>query len=369
MRQWGKGEIVLRAGTCSISAGIAVVAVALVVKSAGTYAPALPRDGSRSERLDISVIQKWHPNGAAGLALGISQLPDNAGAHVAILETAISPPEGIPFEESTYFEERFSFKVRFASFDERFVGMPQLLRPVAVNVVNTALVVPQQAAAAGTEVRVSAPDATIKSASPTAGTVMAALYRVASPPIATTSVNSGVRAPQARQASLSSTDNQNRTAIYDISSQVVYLPNGRKLEAHSGFDSYMDDPRYVHVKSKGSTPPNTYRLVLRENLFHGVRAIRLIPVGGGNMFGREGILAHHYLLGPNGQSNGCVSFANYPEFLNAYLNGEIDRLVVVERLGSPPSPMIAVAWLTTAIKGLSNHLSGFGGFGPTKSGS
>ena len=338
MRQRGKGEIVLRAGTCSISAGIAVVAVALVVKSAGTYAPALARDGSRSERLDISVIQKWHPNGTAGLALGISQLPDNAGPHVAILQTAISPPEGIPREDSTYFEERFSFKVRFASFDERFVGMPQLLRPVAVNVVNTGLVVPQHAAAAGREVRVSAPDATVKSASPTAGTV-------------------GVRAPQARQASLSSTDNQNRTAIYDISSQVVYLPNGRKLEAHSGFDSYMDDPRYVHVKSKGSTPPNTYRLVLRENLFHGVRAIRLIPVGGGNMFGREGILAHHYLLGPNGQSNGCVSFANYPEFLNAYLNGEVDRLVVVERLESPPSPMIAVAWLTTAIKGLSNHLS------------
>jgi len=34
------------------------------------------------------------------------------------------------------------------------------------------------------------------------------------------------------------------------------------------------------------------------------------------------------------------------------LNGEIDRLVVVERLENPPSPMIAAAWLTTAIKGL-----------------
>jgi Protein of unknown function (DUF2778) len=133
---------------------------------------------------------------------------------------------------------------------------------------------------------------------------------------------------------------------------MVYLPNGRRLEAHSGLDSYMDDPRYVHIKRKGATPPNTYRLVMRESLFHGVRAIRLIPVGDGNMFGRDGILAHHYLLGPNGQSNGCVSFADYPQFLNAYLNGDIDRLVVVERLESPPSPMIAAAWLTTAIKGL-----------------
>ena len=68
------------------------------------------------------------------------------------------------------------------------------------------------------------------------------------------------------------------------------------------------------------------------------------------MFGREGILAHHYLLGPNGQSNGCVSFANYPEFLNAYLNGEIDRLAVVERLENPPSPMIATAWLFSYLR-------------------
>ena len=342
----------LRAGMCSISAGIAVVAVALVVKSVGTYAPAPTRDGSRAERLGISVVQKWHLNSPADLAPVISQVPDNAGAHVAILETAISPAEDTPFEDSAFFEERFSFKARFVSFDERFVGMPRLLRRVAVNVVNTGLVVPQHAAAAETELRVSAPDATIRRVSPTAGPVVAALSPVAPPPIATASVNSSVRAPQVRQASLSSQDNQNRTAIYDISSQLVYLPNGRRLEAHSGFGSYMDDPRYVHVKRKGSTPPNTYRLVLRENLFHGVRAIRLVPVGGGNMFGREGILAHHYLLGPNGQSNGCVSFADYPEFLNAYLNGEIDRLVVVERLENPPSPMIAAAWFTTAIKGL-----------------
>jgi hypothetical protein len=307
-----------------------VVAVAIVGKAA-TYAPALAHDSSRSERLGISVIQKWHPNSAAGLAPVIWPIPNDAAARIAILGTAISPAEARPFEDAVFFEERFSFQARLPSFDERFGAMPQ------------------HAAAADTELRVYAPDATIKSASPRAGP---ALYPVALGPIATTAVNSGVRASLARQASLSSPDNQNRTAIYDISSHVVYLPNGRRLEAHSGFDSYMDDPRYVHVKSKGSTPPNTYRLVPRESLFHGVQAIRLIPVGAGNMFGREGILAHHYLLGPNGQSNGCVSFANYPEFLNAYLNGEIDRLVVVERLENPPSPMIAAAWLTTAIKGL-----------------
>ena len=326
----------LRAGTWSISAGVAVVAVAIVVKSAATYAPALAHDGSRSERLGISVIQKWHPNSPAGLAPAIWPVPNGGAAHIAILGTAISPPEATPFEDAVFFEERFSFQARLRFIRRTFR---------------------RDAATCG---RCGNGTAGLRARCNDQKCVAQSRPRAlsgCSTPVATTAVNSGVRAPLARQASLSSPDNQNRTAIYDISSQLVYLPNGRKLEAHSGFNSYMDDPRYVHVKSKGSTPPNTYRLVLRENLFHGVRAIRLIPVGDGNMFGREGILAHHYLLGPNGQSNGCVSFANYPEFLNAYLNGEIDRLVVVERLENPPSPMIAAAWLTTAIKGLSNHLS------------
>jgi hypothetical protein len=128
-----------------------------------------------------------------------------------------------------------------------------------------------------------------------------------------------------------------RTAIYDITAQTVYLPSGERLEAHSGLGSLMDDPRYVHEKNRGATPPNTYALKLRESLFHGVQAVRLTPMGDGNMFNRDGILAHSYMLGPNGQSNGCVSFKDYPKFLRAYLRGEIDRIVVVSRLTRPPA--------------------------------
>jgi Protein of unknown function (DUF2778) len=127
-----------------------------------------------------------------------------------------------------------------------------------------------------------------------------------------------------------------RTAVYDIEARTVYLPNGSKLEAHSGMGQWLDDPRYVNEKDRGATPPHTYDLALRESLFHGVRAIRLNPVGEGNMFGRDGILAHPYMLGPNGQSNGCVSFKDYPEFLRAFLNGEVKQLVVVPRLGGKP---------------------------------
>jgi hypothetical protein len=338
---------------CSISAGIAVVAVALVVKSVGAYAPYPARDGSQAERLGISVASKWHLNSVAYRVPVSLLIPDDAGVRAAGSDRE-TVGAGTRAEERDFFDERYSFKERFASsFGERFVGVSTSIRRAAFIAVKTELVLASHATAAGTEPRNSAPDQMIRTASLGAGPVAAAPSPAASPSIANASANSGVRAPRVRQASLSSLpDNQNRTAIYDISAKVVYLPNGRRLEAHSGFGSYMDDPRYVHIRRKGSTPPNTYRLTLRESLFHGVQAIRLTPVGGGNMFGRDGILAHHYLLGPNGQSNGCVSLADYPAFLNAYLSGEIDRLVVVERLENPPGQLIAAGWLEKAFKGM-----------------
>jgi hypothetical protein len=131
-----------------------------------------------------------------------------------------------------------------------------------------------------------------------------------------------------------------RTAVYDISAHTVYLPNGERLEAHSGLYDKMDDPRFVNVRMHGATPPNVYDLTLREESFHGVQAIRLNPVDDDKMFGRAGMLAHTYMLGPNGQSNGCVSFKDYEKFLQAYLSGEIERLVVVAHLDSA-APRVA----------------------------
>jgi len=125
-----------------------------------------------------------------------------------------------------------------------------------------------------------------------------------------------------------------RTAVYDIEGRVVYLPNGEKLEAHSGLGKWLDDTRYVSEKGRGPTPPNVYRLALRKELFHGVQAIRLNPVDGSNMYGRSGILAHPYMLGPDGQSNGCVSLQDYPKFLEAFLRGDIDRLIVLPSSGA-----------------------------------
>jgi len=132
-----------------------------------------------------------------------------------------------------------------------------------------------------------------------------------------------------------------RTAIYDITAHTVYLPDGRRLEAHSGLGGLRDNPRHVRVRMRGPTPPNVYNLAMRERIFHGVRALRLNPVDNGRMHGRDGILAHSYMLGPDGQSNGCVVFRNYAEFLEAYRKGEVSRIVVVDRLDSPPGRLAA----------------------------
>jgi hypothetical protein len=127
----------------------------------------------------------------------------------------------------------------------------------------------------------------------------------------------------------------NGVAIYDIEAGTVYLPSGERLEAHSGIGNMRDNPRFVNQKNRGPTPPHTYALTLRESLFHGVQALRLTPLGGqGAVYNRVGLLAHTYMLGRAGDSNGCVSFKDYRRFLAAYQRGEIRKLVVVPRMSA-----------------------------------
>jgi hypothetical protein len=124
-----------------------------------------------------------------------------------------------------------------------------------------------------------------------------------------------------------------QTAVYDIAAKMVYLPDGTRLEAHSGLGSKMDDPKSSHVRMHGVTPPHIYELKPREALFHGVPALRMTPIGGQDkIHGRDGLLAHSYMLGPSGQSNGCVSFKDYYAFLDAYKNKGIRRLAVLAKV-------------------------------------
>ncbi len=122
-----------------------------------------------------------------------------------------------------------------------------------------------------------------------------------------------------------------KVAIYDITNAVVHMPDGTKLEAHSGIGSMRDNPKFTHVKMRGPTPPGTYKLSMRESLFHGVAAIRLTSVDGRHPQNRTGLLAHSYLLRVRGDSHGCVAFAQYDRFLKAFQRGQITHMVIVPK--------------------------------------
>ena len=182
-------------------------------------------------------------------------------------------------------------------------------------------------------------DPPVQDASPAKPAVSSLLARpLASPSPAKPSVSPLLEAaplPPRRPVELASLGNwpaasiDRWTAVYDLTAHTVYMPDGTKLEAHSGLGDRLDDPQHVDERDRGATPPHLYELTPREELFHGVQALRLNPVGGGGIFGRDGLLAHSYMLGPNGDSNGCVSFKNYDAFLQAFQNGEVKRLAVV----------------------------------------
>jgi hypothetical protein len=278
------------------AASIAVLAVGFVLTSAGTYAigPSSPEPQTWPETKFVS----------------------------AVAETESASEPAADSERCATFDERFYFDQQLDSFDERF------------------------ASAFGSSGNATGREATDDNVHPR--TPDRGVFRQSALTPAPPSRQASVREERLNIAEVSTSvslplDSESRTAIYDIGARTVYLPSGHRLEAHSGLGSHLDDPRYVSTRGQGPTPPNVYNLALRERLFHGVRAIRLVPVENGKMFGRDGILAHSYMLGPSGQSNGCVSFRNYPAFLNAYLKGEVNRLVVVGHLATTTGAKAASA--------------------------
>jgi hypothetical protein len=378
----------VRAVTRSIPAGVAALMIGFAVKSGGMPA-GLAEAGLPDEHASISAFGTIHPElfdrrppvGSqirARLGVRVTSLEDGLESRAAAeqaetqTETATSAGHHASFDErfgSTFderfgstFDERFSssFEKRPTREDESVVfGSPVWpmafadawqppLRTFASPVQpHTNGVLPSDPAR-----RQSAPPAVGRSARDAAAVT---------PPSLPAPSQKLVRTADARDDSIlpsdsesHTADSEGHTAIYDITAHVVYLPNGDRLEAHSGMGGNLDNPRSIGVKGRGPTPPNVYDLVLRKEPFHGVRAIRLIPVGEGKMFGRDGMLAHSYMLGPNGQSNGCVSFSNYPAFLNAYLKGEVDRLVVVEHLATAPPARASSGWLPEALRNLFN---------------
>jgi hypothetical protein len=369
----------VRAVTRSISAGVAALTIGFAVKlgpPAGSAEAGLP-DGYPS----MSALGKSHPELFDRRSPLGPEIHPRRGVRVASLESGLQ--SGLATEEGethqASFDERFgsSFNERFgASFGERFgsssekrpreesekqpreedefvvFGGPVWPMPLADALPRTlrTFALPARLHTNG----LPPSDPAKREAVPTAVARPAPDAAAVTPPSPPPASQKAVRTADARDDSILPSDSESHTAIYDITAHVVYLPNGERLEAHSGLGGSLDNPHSIGAKGRGPTPPNVYDLVLRKQPFHGVQAIRLVPVGGGNMFGRDGMLAHSYMLGPNGQSNGCVSFSNYPAFLNAYLKGEVERLVVVEHLATAPASRASSGWLPEALRNLFN---------------
>lgn len=327
-----------------IAAGLAAFAVGFITHLCLTLDVETANAGLRANAHDFSVPATIHPTLAAFRVDAENRYaPSPVGSAFAdrfsLDQTSPSNASSQGADLSTSFDDRF-----FGDIPRTRAAMASApVAPPAADprVAATAVSVPRPAPK-----RPSKPGFQLASASDTP----VALAYAPSAPEKSSAIPSPLNSLVPKGSALPTDVDTSRTAIYDITSRTVYLPNGRRLEAHSGLGSHMDNPRSVHLRATGPTPPNVYELKLRERPFHGVRAIRLIPTDNSKMFARNGILAHTYMLGPSGQSNGCVSFKDYAAFLDAFDRGEINRLVVVERLANPPSPKTASDWLANTLK-------------------
>ncbi len=127
------------------------------------------------------------------------------------------------------------------------------------------------------------------------------------------------------------------------------------LEAHSGMGGLRDDPEHVSVRMQGATPPAVYSLKPREKDFHGVAALRMTPIDGSDISGRSGLLVHSFMLGPNGDSNGCISVKDYDRFLKAFNDGQFNRIAVVPSLKIVAETLLAAQNNPTSGAELSIH--------------
>jgi hypothetical protein len=107
--------------------------------------------------------------------------------------------------------------------------------------------------------------------------------------------------------------------------------------------AFRDDPDHVDVRMQGATPPAVYSLKPREREFHGVAALRMTVADGTDINGRSGLLVHSFMLGPNGDSNGCISVKEFDRFRRAYDDGQFTHIAVVNSLKQVAETLAAQA--------------------------
>ena len=128
------------------------------------------------------------------------------------------------------------------------------------------------------------------------------------------------------------------TMVFFCLTRLAYRPLADpKYEQNANeFFRRMATPVDFEKEVGGDNTATQARVLGAIACFYGafITCLLLIP---NPWLGRAGILVHPYLLGPNGQSNGCVSVKDYPKFLAAFKRGEVERMVVVARLEKPPA--------------------------------
>jgi len=223
-------------GLPSLIAGIAASAVTFAPVSGGT--PALSSDpGSLSGRLIASVFGTIHSQTDEHRSSASSQIPK---VRLASLEpdfmtsTVSAASEGQTTEQvrpkdRAHFDQRFnsSFGERFSSFDERFAAIMEGDRPRTL---------PADESVRGSQARPESPKRQNARA-----TLLASAAGATAVTRGSVAASKPTRPADAR-SDAPSADPGTRTAIYDITARVVYLPNGEKLEAHSGLGEHLDKP-------------------------------------------------------------------------------------------------------------------------------
>ena len=122
------------------------------------------------------------------------------------------------------------------------------------------------------------------------------------------------------------------TAVYDLSAHTVYLPNGTKLEAHSGLGDRLDDPNHVNERMRGATPPHLYETRAAGGFVPRRAGLASKSHRRRRYFRPRRSTRPHLYAGPELGIPTAACRSRTTTDLRAYQNGEIRKLAVVARL-------------------------------------
>ena len=209
------GDVSLRAELPWIAVGIAALA----------FGYALGLQASPAGRSIFGMIQ---PGSFASQASLVPQMPGPRGVRVASLDTDVVPESA--FADTDGPSGSSTVAKRYVSFDQRLLFDPGAFDQPA-----------------GPSAFRGAPRGPTGDERARAHRVPGALGSggACNDPSCARRVGAAPAPSRLRRSRTCSLMPDTDTAIYDIAAHTVYLPNGQKLEAHSGLCSLLDDPRHV----------------------------------------------------------------------------------------------------------------------------